>query len=38
MVHVYPYVKDPKQIWSADDDDHGRDNVDHAAMPGRKME
>jgi hypothetical protein len=37
MVHVYPYEKDAKQIWSTDDDDHGHDNMDHAAMPGMKM-
>jgi hypothetical protein len=37
MVHVYPYESDPKKIWSTDDDDHGHDNMDHAAMPGMKM-
>jgi hypothetical protein len=36
MVHVYPYEKDPKKIWSTDDDDQGHDNMDHAAMPGMK--
>jgi hypothetical protein len=33
MVHVYPYETDPKNVWSVDDDDHGHDNMDHAAMP-----
>ena len=37
MVHVYPYEKDPKRIWSTDDDDQGHDNMDHSAMPGMKM-
>ena len=37
MVHVYPYEADRKQIWSVDDDDKGHDNMDHAAMPGMKM-
>ena len=37
MVHVYPYETDPKRVWSTDDDDHGHDNMDHAAMPGMKM-
>ncbi len=37
MVHVYPFESDPKRIWSTDDDDHGHDNMDHAAMPGMKM-
>jgi hypothetical protein len=37
MVHVYPYEKDPKGIWSTDDDQHGHDNMDHSAMPGMKM-
>ena len=36
MVHVYPYEKDPKKIWSVDDDDQGHDNMDHSAMPGMK--
>jgi len=36
MVHVYPYEKDPKKIWSTDDDDQGHDNMDHSAMPGMK--
>jgi hypothetical protein len=37
MVHVYPYETDVKKIWSTDDDDQGHDNMDHAAMPGMKM-
>jgi len=37
MVHVYPYEKDPKKIWSTEDDDQGHDNMDHSAMPGMKM-
>jgi hypothetical protein len=37
MVHVYPYEKDPKDIWSTDDDDRGHDNMDHSAMPGMKV-
>jgi hypothetical protein len=37
MVHVYPYEKDLKSIWSTNDDDEGHDNMDHAAMPGMKM-
>ncbi|HEY0796501.1 MAG TPA: hypothetical protein VGD64_12030 [Acidisarcina sp.] len=37
MVHVYPYETDQKKIWSTDDDDQGHDNMDHAAMPGMKM-
>lgn len=37
MVHVYPNETDPKRIWSIDDDDQGHDNMDHAAMPGMKM-
>lgn len=37
MVHVYPYEKDPKNIWSTDDDDQGHDNMDHSSMPGMKM-
>jgi len=37
MVHVYPYETDPAKIWSTDDDDQGHDNMDHAAMPGMKM-
>lgn len=36
MVHVYPFEKDPKKIWSIDDDDQGHDNMDHSAMPGMK--
>lgn len=38
MVHVYPYETDPRKVWSINDDDHGHDNMDHAAMPGMKME
>jgi hypothetical protein len=38
MVHVYPYETDPAKIWSTDDDDQGHDNMDHAAMPGMKMD
>jgi hypothetical protein len=37
MVHVYPYEKDPKDVWSVDDD-HGHDNMNHSAMPGMKMD
>ncbi len=37
MVHVYPYEKDPKNIWSITDD-HGHDNMDHSAMPGMQMQ
>jgi hypothetical protein len=37
MVHVYPYESDPKKIWSTEDDGHGHDNMDHAAMPGMQM-
>lgn len=37
MVHVYPYEKDPKKIWSINDD-HGHDNMDHSAMPGMQMQ
>jgi hypothetical protein len=36
MVHVYPYEKDPKKIWSTDDDDQGHDNMDHSSMPGMR--
>jgi hypothetical protein len=36
MVHVYPYEKDPKEIWSTSD--HGHDNMDHSSMPGMKMD
>ncbi len=37
MVHVYPYERDPKKIWSiGDDEDH--DNMDHSAMPGMNMQ
>jgi hypothetical protein len=35
MVHVYPYEKDPKKIWSTDDDDQGHDNMDHSATRSR---
>jgi hypothetical protein len=38
MVHVYPYEKDPKDIWSTMDDGHGHDNMDHSSMPGMKMD
>lgn len=38
MVHIYPYETDPKKIWSTNDDDQGHDNMDHAAMPGMKMD
>ena len=38
MVHVYPFEADPKKIWSVDTDDDGHDNMDHAAMPGMKMD
>jgi hypothetical protein len=37
MVHVYPYEKDPKDVWSTMDDDEGHDNMDHSSMPGMKM-
>ena len=37
MVHVYPYEKDARNIWSTDDDEQGHDNMDHSAMPGMKM-
>ena len=37
MVHVYPFEKDPRKVWSTDDDEHGHDNMDHSAMPGMKM-
>ncbi|HEY0785565.1 MAG TPA: hypothetical protein VGD62_06810 [Acidobacteriaceae bacterium] len=37
MVHVYPYESDAKAVWSTEDDDHGHDNMDHAEMPGMKM-
>jgi hypothetical protein len=37
MVHVYPYDKDPKKIWSVDND-HGHDNMEHSAMPGMPMQ
>jgi hypothetical protein len=35
MVHVYPYEKDPKDVWSTSE--HGHDNMDHSSMPGMKM-
>ncbi len=35
MVHVYPYESDPAKIWSTGDDDHGHDNMDHMASPGK---
>ena len=37
MVHVYPYEKDPKEVWSTMDDNQGHDNMDHSSMPGMKM-
>ncbi len=37
MVHIYPYETDPGKIWSAEDDDHGHDNMDHSGMLGMKM-
>ena len=37
MVHVYPYETSPEKIWSIDDEAQGHDNMDHAAMPGMKM-
>ncbi len=37
MVHLYPNESEAKKIWSTDDDDQGHDNMDHAAMPGMKM-
>jgi hypothetical protein len=36
MVHVYPYEKDPKDVWSMSE--HGHDNMDHSSMPGMKMD
>ena len=36
MVHVYPNESDPAKIWATDDHD-GHDNMDHAPMPGMKM-
>lgn len=38
MVHVYPYAKNPKDIWSVHDDGHGHDNMDHSAMAGMPMQ
>jgi hypothetical protein len=35
MVHVYPYEKDPKQVWSTDDDEE-HDSMEHAAMAPMK--
>lgn len=37
MVHVYPYEKNPKDIWSINDE-HGHDNMDQSAMPAMKMD
>lgn len=37
MVHVYPYDKDPKKVWSIDND-HGHDNMEHSTMPGMPMQ
>jgi hypothetical protein len=37
MVHVYPYEKNPKKIWSIDND-HGHDNMEHSAMAGMPMQ
>lgn len=37
MVHVYPHERDPKNIWSTNDDDQGHDNMDRSAMPGMNM-
>jgi hypothetical protein len=37
MVHVYPYEKEPRNVWSTDDDDQGHDNMDRSAMAGMKM-
>ena len=37
MVHVYPYEKNPKDIWSTHDD-HGHDNMDHSPMAGMQMQ
>jgi hypothetical protein len=37
MVHVYPFEKDPKEVWSTNDDDQGHDNMDRSSMPGMKM-
>jgi hypothetical protein len=34
---VYPYETVPSKIWSTDDDAEGHDNMDHASMPGMKM-
>ncbi len=38
MVHVYPYEKDSRNVWSTDDDEQGHDNMDHGAMPAMKMD
>jgi hypothetical protein len=37
MVHVYPFERDPKAVWSTVDDDAGHDNMDSSSMPGMKM-
>jgi hypothetical protein len=37
MVHVYPYQTDPKKIWSTNDEEMGRDSMDHSSMPGMQM-
>jgi hypothetical protein len=37
MVHIYPYEKDPKKIWSIDND-HEHDNMEHSAMPGMPIQ
>ena len=37
MVHVYPYEKDAKAVWSTMDDEEGHDNMDHSGMPEMKM-
>ena len=37
MVHVYPYERDPRKIWSVDDDDQDHDSMSHSAMPGMQM-
>ncbi len=37
MVHVYPYEKNPKDVWSINDD-HGHDNMDRSPMPAMTMD
>jgi hypothetical protein len=37
MVHVYPFEKDAKAVWSTMDDEEGHDNMDHSGMPEMKM-